>query len=57
MKIDLPKEDSLDGMDSHDKNAALDTTLDEQIQDLVSEIKPMIDIRKISKDILELEND
>jgi hypothetical protein len=44
-------------MDSHDKNAALDTTLDEQIQDLVSEIKPMIDIRKISKDILELEND
>ncbi len=57
VKIDLPKEDSLDGMDSHDKNAALDTTLDEQIQDLVSEIKPMIDIRKISKDILELEND
>jgi adenosylcobyric acid synthase len=57
VKIDLPQEDSLDGKDSHDKNAALDTTLDEHIQNLVREIKPMIDIRKISKDILELEND
>lgn len=57
VKLNLPKEDSLDGMDSNDKNDTLDTTLDEQIQDLVREIKPMIDIRKISKDILELEND
>lgn len=57
VKLNLPKEDSLDGMDCNDKNATLDTTLDEQIQDLVREIKPMIDIRKISKDLLELEND
>ncbi|MGH9924607.1 MAG: cobyric acid synthase [Nitrososphaeraceae archaeon] len=57
VKLNLPKEDSLDSMDSNDKNATLDTTLDEQIQDLVREIKPMIDIRKISKDLLELEND
>jgi adenosylcobyric acid synthase len=57
VKLNLPKEDSLDGMDSNDKNDTLDTTLDEQIQDLVREIKPMIDIRKISKDLLELEND
>jgi len=57
VKLNLPKEDSLDGMDSNDKNYTLDTTLDEQIQDLVREIKPMIDIRKISKDLLELEND
>jgi adenosylcobyric acid synthase len=57
VKLNLPQEDSLDGVDSNDKNATLDTTLDEQIQDLVREIKPMIDIRKISKDLLELEND
>lgn len=57
VKLNLPKEDSLDGVDSNDKNDTLDTTLDEQIQDLVREIKPMIDIRKISKDLLELEND
>jgi adenosylcobyric acid synthase len=57
MKLNLPEEDSLDGLDSNDKNDTLDTTLDEQIQDLVREIKPMIDIRKISKDLLELEND
>ena len=57
VKLSLPKEDSLDGIDSSDTNAALDTTLDEQIQDLVREIEPMIDIKKISKDILELEND
>lgn len=56
VKLNLPKEDSLDGMDSNDKKADLNTTLDEQIQDLVREIKPMIDIRKISTDLLELEN-
>lgn len=57
VKLSLPKEDSLDGVDSSDANAALDATLDEQIQDLVREIEPMIDIKRISKDILELEND
>ena len=57
VKLSLPKEDSLDGIDSSDANAALDATLDEQIQDLVREIEPMIDIKRISKDILELEND
>jgi adenosylcobyric acid synthase len=57
VKLSLPKEDSLDGIDSSDQNAALDATLDEQIQDLVREIEPMIDIKRISKDILELEND
>lgn len=57
VKLSLPKEDSLDGIDSSDANAALDATLDEQIQDLVMEIEPMIDIKRISKDILGLEND
>lgn len=57
VKLSLPKEDSLDGINSSDANAALDATLDEQIQDLVREIEPMIDIKRISKDILELEND
>ena len=57
VNLSLPKEDSLDGVDSSDANAALDDTLDEQIQDLVREIEPMIDIKRISKDILELEND
>jgi adenosylcobyric acid synthase len=57
VKLSLPKEDSLDGIDSTDTNAALDTALDKQIQNLVREVEPMIEIEKISKDILELEND
>jgi adenosylcobyric acid synthase len=57
IKVNLPKEDSLDGIDSNDTNAALDTILDKQIQDLVRETEPMIDIEKISDDILELDND
>jgi adenosylcobyric acid synthase len=57
VKLNLPKEDSLDDMDFNDSNDALDFSLDEQIQDLVKEIRPMMDMEKISKDILELEND
>jgi adenosylcobyric acid synthase len=57
VKLNLPKEDSLDGIDPSNTNVALDTALDEQIQDLVREIEPMLDIEKISKDVLELEND
>jgi hypothetical protein len=58
VEVNLPKEDSLDGIDSTETNApALDAALDEQIQNLVREIEPMIDIKKISKEILELEND
>jgi adenosylcobyric acid synthase len=55
VRLNLPKEDSLDGIDSSDTNATLDITLDGKIQNLVREIEPMIDIEKISKDILELE--
>ena len=55
IRLNLPKEDSLDGIDSSDTNATLDITLDGKIQNLVREIEPMIDIEKISKDILELE--
>ena len=57
VKLDLPNEDSLDVIDSNDTIVALDSALDEKIQNLVREIKPMINIDKISKDILELEND
>lgn len=53
----LPKEDSLDGIDSGDLNVTLDDSLDERIQDLVTQIQPMIDIEKISEDILGLKND
>ena len=58
VEVNLPKEDSLDGIDPTETNApALDAALDEQIQNLVREFEPMIDIKKISKEILELEND
>jgi adenosylcobyric acid synthase len=58
VEVNLPKEDSLDGIDPTETNApALDAALDEQIQNLVREIEPMIDIEKISKEILDLEND
>ena len=58
-KVDphLPKEDSLDGLDSSELNDTLYTALDERIQDLVTQIEPMIDIAKISEDILGLDND
>jgi adenosylcobyric acid synthase len=58
VEVNLPKEDSLDGIDPTETNApALDAALDGQIQNLVREIEPMIAIEKISKEILELEND
>lgn len=53
----LPKEDSLDGLDSSELNDTLYTALDERIHDLVTQIEPMIDIAKISEDILGLDND
>jgi adenosylcobyric acid synthase len=57
VKLSLPNEDSLDVTDSNDRNTTLDSYLDEQILGLVKKIRPMMDMEKISKDILELEND
>jgi adenosylcobyric acid synthase len=53
----LPKEDSLDGIESGGLDVTLDTSLDERIQDLVAQIEPVINIEKISEDILGLKND
>lgn len=57
VSVELPNEDSLDAIDSDDMNIILDSSLDDQIQDLARKIEPMIDLEKILNDILELEND
>jgi adenosylcobyric acid synthase len=56
VKVELPQEDSLDVLDSGCTSTTLNNFLDDRIQDLVRTIEPMIDIEKISKDILDLEH-
>ena len=55
-KVELPQEDSLDALESDYTNTTLNNLLEDRIQNLVRAIRPMIDIEKISKDILELEH-
>jgi adenosylcobyric acid synthase len=56
VKVELPQEDSLDALESDYTNTTLNNLLEDRIQNLVRAIRPMIDIEKISKDILELEH-
>jgi adenosylcobyric acid synthase len=56
VKVELPQEDSLDALESDYTNTNLNKLLEDRIQNLVRAIGPMIDIEKISKDILELEH-
>lgn len=56
VKVELPQEDSLDALESDYTNTTLNKLLEDRIQNLVRAIGPMIDIEKISKDILELEH-
>jgi adenosylcobyric acid synthase len=56
VKVELPQEDSLDALESDYTNTTLNNLLEDRIQNLVRAIGPMIDIEKISKDILELEH-
>jgi adenosylcobyric acid synthase len=56
VEVELPQEDSLDALESDYTDTTLNNLLEDRIQNLVRAIRPMIDIEKISKEILELEH-